>query len=132
MSLPPSRVDLRPVQAGGPPVYLAGATPAALERVGRRAAGWLTFDAIPDEMMAGMRAAIARAAEEAGRDPGAIRTVVRINAKAGETTSRLAGRVNRARDLGADEVIVDFFFAQPTIDRMLGAAEPLVSLRADA
>lgn len=132
VSLPPSRVDLRPVQAGGPPVYLAGAAPAALERVGRRAAGWLTFDAIPGETMAGMRAIIARAAEEAGRDPGAIRTVARINAAAGETTAHLSGRVNRARDLGADEVIIDFFFAQRTIEGILGAAEPLVSLRAGA
>lgn len=126
ISLPPSRVDLRPVQPGGPPVYLAGASTAALERVGRRAAGWLTFDAVPGDALAGMWATVVRAAEEAGRDPATIRKAVRINAEAGETTTHLAGRVNRARDLAADEVIIDFFFAEPTIDRILDAAEPLV------
>jgi len=36
-----SRMDPKPVQRPGPPVYLAGFAPQALERVGRRAAGWL-------------------------------------------------------------------------------------------
>ena len=38
--------------------------------------------------------------------------------------------MNRARDLAADEAIVDFFFALPCIDQILEDAEPLVSLRA--
>lgn len=126
LSLPASRVDLRPVQAGGPPVYLAGASAAALERVGRRAAGWLTFDSFPGTVMAGMWATVLRAARGADRDPDTIKKVIRINVEAGETTAHLAGRVDRARGLGADEIIVDFSFAQPGVDQILDAAEPLV------
>lgn len=132
ISLPKSRVSLRPTQPGGPPVYLAGATSAALRRVGRRAVGWLTFDAIPDDVMAGMWVQIGQAAEGAGRDPEEIKKVIRINAVSGETTSHLAGRVNRAQDLAADEVIIDFFFAQPTVAGILDAAEPLAALCAGA
>jgi alkanesulfonate monooxygenase SsuD/methylene tetrahydromethanopterin reductase-like flavin-dependent oxidoreductase (luciferase family) len=33
--VPESVVDLRPTQPGGPPIYLGGFTPAAMERVGR-------------------------------------------------------------------------------------------------
>jgi alkanesulfonate monooxygenase SsuD/methylene tetrahydromethanopterin reductase-like flavin-dependent oxidoreductase (luciferase family) len=35
-SFPSARVGLRPVQAGGPPLYLAGTGERALDRVGRR------------------------------------------------------------------------------------------------
>jgi hypothetical protein len=33
------------------------------------------------------------------------------------------------RDLAADGAIVDFFFGRPSIDQILDAAGPLVSLR---
>ena len=40
------------------------------------------------------------------------------------------GPVNRARDLAADEAVVDFFLARPPTGQIFDAAEPLVSLRA--
>jgi alkanesulfonate monooxygenase SsuD/methylene tetrahydromethanopterin reductase-like flavin-dependent oxidoreductase (luciferase family) len=38
-SLPPVYADLRPVQAGGPPIWIGGASEAAMRRVGRSAVG---------------------------------------------------------------------------------------------
>ena len=40
-SLPPVHADLRPVQAGGPPIWIGGASEAAMRRVGRSGTGWL-------------------------------------------------------------------------------------------
>ncbi|MGV9803627.1 LLM class flavin-dependent oxidoreductase, partial [Mycobacterium sp. NPDC003449] len=44
ISVPRSRVDLRPIQPGGPRIFLGGSSPAALARVGRRGDGWIGFD----------------------------------------------------------------------------------------
>ena len=40
-SLPPVHADLRPVQAGGPPIWIGGVSEAAMRRVGRSGTGWL-------------------------------------------------------------------------------------------
>src|ERR1700744_5847733 len=40
-SLPPVHADLRPVQAGGPPIWIGGASEAAMRRGGRRGTGWV-------------------------------------------------------------------------------------------
>jgi probable F420-dependent oxidoreductase len=49
--LPRSHVDLRPVSPGGPPVLLGGWAPKAMERIGRRAAGWLPLYGTPPEIL---------------------------------------------------------------------------------
>lgn len=49
-SLPPVHADLRPVQAGGPPLWIGGTSEAAMRRVGRSATGWLGIDFLPDEV----------------------------------------------------------------------------------
>ena len=41
LTLPPVHADLRPVQAGGPPIWIGGASEAAMRRVGRSGTGWL-------------------------------------------------------------------------------------------
>jgi alkanesulfonate monooxygenase SsuD/methylene tetrahydromethanopterin reductase-like flavin-dependent oxidoreductase (luciferase family) len=48
-SIPPTHADLRPVQAGGPPVWIGGASEAALRRVGRSGTGWLAFEGLPEQ-----------------------------------------------------------------------------------
>src|SRR6202007_2279212 len=40
-ALPPVHADLRPVQAGGPPIWIGGASEAAMRRVGRSGTGWV-------------------------------------------------------------------------------------------
>ncbi|MGX1546103.1 LLM class flavin-dependent oxidoreductase [Streptomyces adustus] len=56
----------RPYQAGGPPVWLGGATPAALARTGRSYDGWLPYPPDPADYASGLRQ-VHRAAVDAGR-----------------------------------------------------------------
>lgn len=56
----------RPYRAGGPPVWLAGATPAALARTGRMYDGWLPYPPDPADYASGLRD-IHKAAAGAGR-----------------------------------------------------------------
>src|SRR5207302_6559528 len=79
-----SRLDLRPVQPGGPPVLLAGFTPAAMKRIGRRAAGWLAVNTLPGETSRDLWQHATQAALEAGRDPNTLRRELRINARPGQ------------------------------------------------
>lgn len=127
-SFPRSAVGLRPVRAGGPPIYLAGTSPAALGRVGRRAQGWLTFDLLPTEARNAMWATVRQAAEQAGRDPEQLRQAVRVNGEPGETPEHIAERLARLADDGVDEALVDFFFTHTTMDEFLDAAARVAKL----
>jgi alkanesulfonate monooxygenase SsuD/methylene tetrahydromethanopterin reductase-like flavin-dependent oxidoreductase (luciferase family) len=57
----------RPYRSGGPPVWLAGATPAALTRTGRRYDGWIPYPPDPADYASGL-ATLRSAASDAGRD----------------------------------------------------------------
>ena len=128
ISLPPSRVDLRPIQSGGPPIFLGGSSLAALTRVGRRAEGWIGFDTIPEETAQSLWSTARRAAEETGRDPGQLKKLVRVNGVPGESVVQLADRLARTAEQGAHEAIVDFAFTYPTIDARLDAADRLMQM----
>lgn len=111
----PSVIGLKP-RAGHVPLLLAAYTPPALDRVARRADGWIPAG-IPVGAVAGMWQGLRRAAETYGRDPSALRLVVLANVT---ITDRLAGDrpefvgsvdqvrddVARCVDAGVDEVIV--------------------------
>jgi alkanesulfonate monooxygenase SsuD/methylene tetrahydromethanopterin reductase-like flavin-dependent oxidoreductase (luciferase family) len=58
----------RPHRPGGPPVWLAGATDAALARTGRRYDGWIPYPPDPADYASGL-ASLRLAASDAGRDP---------------------------------------------------------------
>lgn len=77
-TVPESVVLPKPVQRPRPPVLLGGFGPAALERVGRRGDGWLAVGA-PPAMLRGAWDVVRRHAERAGRDPDALRIVLRVN-----------------------------------------------------
>jgi probable F420-dependent oxidoreductase len=55
-----------PRQAGGPPIWFAGRSDAALRRIGRIGDGWLSYVITPDMYRAGLDK-IAQAADAAGR-----------------------------------------------------------------
>jgi alkanesulfonate monooxygenase SsuD/methylene tetrahydromethanopterin reductase-like flavin-dependent oxidoreductase (luciferase family) len=82
----------RPYRVGGPPVWLAGATSAALARAGRRYDGWIPYPPDPADYAAGL-AALRSAASDAGRDaddvtPAMYLTVLVDNdAERGHTTA---------------------------------------------
>ncbi|MFF7439305.1 TIGR03619 family F420-dependent LLM class oxidoreductase [Streptomyces sp. NPDC008122] len=105
-TIPVSYVGLRPVQPGGPPVYLGGFSPAALRRVGRRAAGWVGT-VLPPAVAGHLWDEARRAAEEAGRDPGALRREIRYNPAPGATADSVAAVLAGVRDTGAEGCFVD-------------------------
>ncbi|MFF7143189.1 LLM class flavin-dependent oxidoreductase [Streptomyces nodosus] len=57
----------RPFRAGGPPVWLGGATPAALARTGRMYDGWLPYPPDPGDYASGLRS-VREAAANTGRE----------------------------------------------------------------
>lgn len=68
-----SDVEIAPIPArpGGPPLLVGGRSAGALRRAGRLGDGWLAYMASPERFARDM-AAVRRAAEAAGRDPGAL------------------------------------------------------------
>ncbi|WP_329097269.1 LLM class flavin-dependent oxidoreductase [Actinomadura citrea] len=66
--LPESTPSYRP---GGPPIWLGGASPSALERAGRLYDGWLPYPPDPADYRAGL-ATVRSAATSAGRPEDAV------------------------------------------------------------
>jgi probable F420-dependent oxidoreductase len=126
--IPPSRVDLRPVQTGGPPVLLGGFTPAALARVGSRGAGWVAIAGAPAEFEEQLWGMALDAAEAAGRDPGTLRRETRVNTHAGESIAETVEQIREAERRGADGVHVDFTYTAGSAAELLASAEELIGL----
>jgi probable F420-dependent oxidoreductase len=83
-SIPPCRSDPNPVQPGGPPVLLGGGARPALQRAGRVADGWVTSSRANLSRIGESLEVVRSAAQEAGRDPGAIRIICRGVVRAGD------------------------------------------------
>lgn len=105
-TVPRAHVGLRPVQQPGPPVLLGGFSPAAMRRVGRRAAGWAGV-VLPPEARTALWATARRAAEEAGRDPDTLRQLLRHNPRPGTSAEDIATVLRGVRDAGADGCFID-------------------------
>ena len=67
-NIPPATL---PFRSGGPPIWLGGATPAALARTGRLYDGWLPYPPDPADYQSGLLD-IRKAAARAGRSPDDI------------------------------------------------------------
>lgn len=130
-SIPSSWVDLKPVQQPRPPIYLAAFTPASLRRIGQRADGWLPAVQVPGgvapEMLALLRRTIDDAAREAGRDPSAIHTYVRINVAAGTAIDAVAEAVRTLADAGYPDAFVDLMYVATDTDDHLRWVEELLT-----
>jgi probable F420-dependent oxidoreductase len=117
----PSRMAPKPVQKPGPPVLLGGVVDAALRRAGRLGAGWISRSATDLTKMHEHIAVVRGAAEEAGKDPDAVRVAVRGVVRAGEDVrdesgerKRLSGSYEQIRadaawlgELGVTELFYD-------------------------
>ncbi|MFF9815109.1 LLM class flavin-dependent oxidoreductase [Streptomyces sp. NPDC014006] len=85
----------RPFRAGGPPVRLGGAAPAALARTGRMYDGWLPYPPDPAEYTSGLRE-VREAAAAARRS-------------AGDITPALFVSVHIADDIGSGRQALDAY-----------------------
>jgi probable F420-dependent oxidoreductase len=126
-SLPPVHADLRPVQPGGPPIWVGGASEAALRRVGRSGVGWLAFEGLPDAVADHLWSVARHAAQDAGRDPDALKTAMRINLEPGTSVDSLADKLTHLAKSGTDEAFVDAFAVFPSLDQTLDFASRLIA-----
>jgi probable F420-dependent oxidoreductase len=113
-TVPPTRMDPKPVQKPGPQVLVGGSAKAALQRAGRLGDGWVTRSAHDLSSIGPDIAVVREAAERAGRDPAALRVVSRGVVRLGERTEkRLSGTPEQVReDLGwlATQGVTEVFF----------------------
>src|SRR5262249_26113950 len=91
-SVPAGRADPSPVQPGGPPVLPGGSAPPALQRAGRLADGWIRSSRTDLSRIGEGIEIVHSAAEDAGRDPAAIRIICRGVVRAGEQGPGDGGR----------------------------------------
>jgi probable F420-dependent oxidoreductase len=115
--VPASRIDLKPVQKPGVPIYLAAFAPGAMKRIALSADGW-TPVAVPIDQMRPMMDSIRQMAREAGRDGDALKLSVRgnIHLTSEPLTERypfvgsweqVVSDIRATRDSGADELFVE-------------------------
>ena len=138
--VPRSHVDPKPVQRPHPPLLLGGGAPAALRRVGRIADGWISSSRTDLTTIGEQVELIRGAAVEAGRDPSALRFVVRgvvrltTEPTFGDsriplqgTASQIRGDLEQLEEQGITEVFLDLNWDGSTV----GAADPAAA-RANA
>jgi alkanesulfonate monooxygenase SsuD/methylene tetrahydromethanopterin reductase-like flavin-dependent oxidoreductase (luciferase family) len=109
------------------PLLVGGHSKVALGRAGRLGDGWLgqqSLNELDPGEIAAARATMAASAREAGRDPEALRVVLRIVDSAGRSDD-LAARLPELERAGVDEVIVDLDWDRGELgsdfDRLAGA-----------
>jgi probable F420-dependent oxidoreductase len=138
--IPPMRMEPKPVQRPHPPILLGGSALPSLRRAGRLADGWISRSRADLTTIGDSIATIRAAAQEVGRDPGALRFICRGSVKVRPAGSSerapLAGTLDEIRadvdDLatkGFTELFIDLNF-----DPEIGSpdADPIASLqRAD-
>ena len=76
-TVPRSHTGLLPVQRPHPPVLVGGAAPTALRRAGRLAQGWISSSRQDLGRIGESVALVREGARDAGRDPDAVRILVR-------------------------------------------------------
>ncbi len=127
VDIPPAVFGPKPVQRPHPPLYMGAHTGPALRRAGWLADGF-TGCCAPVEAILGLRREFVAAADAAGRDGGALPTVVRCNVHRTDAPSTEPARpighgswsqirddVLRLEEAGVDELFFDVSF-QPDND----------------
>ncbi|MBO0891362.1 MAG: TIGR03619 family F420-dependent LLM class oxidoreductase, partial [Acidothermales bacterium] len=123
------RQDPKPVQPPYPPILLGGTSTPALRRAGREADGWISSSRNDLRELGGSVSIVRKAADDAGRDPDALRFVCR-----GPLRVRPAGALDRQPLTGSiDEIRGDFddiaaqgiteLFLDPNYDPEIGSPD---------
>ena len=105
-TVPRSHTGPAPVQVPHPPVLLGGAAPAALRRAGRLAEGWISSTRQDLSGIGDQVALVREGAREAGRDPHAVRILLRavVALDDGKGTGRSRQPFHGTRDQVLDEL----------------------------
>lgn len=133
-----SIVGVKPVQTPRPPILLAAFNPAGLDRIARRADGWLPFG-LPLDTIGTTWGTVLHAAEGYGRDPDGLRLVIRADPSFTDialgsdrlpftgTRRQVIDDVQRARDLGTAELILDLQTSSGNTDELIDTALELAA-----
>ena len=125
--------DLAPVQRPRPPIYLGGWKEPALERIARRADGWLAAG-MPPSLLTRTWSWLRDAAARHGRDPDRLRIVYRANphvtaAPPGPERPPFTGTIDQVVDdllgvaaTGVHEILVDLNQTARDVDELLQLA----------
>lgn len=116
--VPRARVEPKPVQRPHPPLLFGGTATPSLRRAGRMAAGWVSSSRADPTALGASVAVVRAAAEEAGRDPDALRFVCRAVTKVRDgERAPLVGSLDEIRsdlavleEAGMTEAFVDLNF----------------------
>jgi alkanesulfonate monooxygenase SsuD/methylene tetrahydromethanopterin reductase-like flavin-dependent oxidoreductase (luciferase family) len=87
-NIPPATL---PFRADGPPIWLGGATPAALARTGRLYDGWLPYPPDPADYESGLLD-VRKTAAQAGRSPDDITPTLFVSYESTAASRAAAGR----------------------------------------
>jgi len=130
--VPLSHVDPKPVQRPHPPLLMGGGAPAALRRIGRIADGWVSSSRTDLTTIGDSIEIVRSSALEAGRDPSALRVVVRGVVRLTDeptfgdsriplqgTASQIRGDLDALEEQGVTEVFLDLNWDETTV----GAAD---------
>jgi probable F420-dependent oxidoreductase len=120
-NVPRGWVDPKPVQQPHPPVLLGGSADKALQRAGAHADGWISSSRFEIADIPHAVEQVRLGAEQAGRDPGAVRIVIRgvaeLREPDGPDAPSMSGPMDKIKadvqayaDAGANELFLDLNF----------------------
>jgi probable F420-dependent oxidoreductase len=127
-SIVPTTIEPKPVQRPRPPILLAGLTPRSLDRVARRADGWLAVGLPLPHLTKTWAELKARASRPD------LRMVLRLNPHFTDKDSDQAPRTGTLRQVvdyalasGADEVLFDIAQTTSSVEEVVDVAGALVA-----
>jgi alkanesulfonate monooxygenase SsuD/methylene tetrahydromethanopterin reductase-like flavin-dependent oxidoreductase (luciferase family) len=135
----PSIVGVKPIQTPRPPLLLATFNPAGLDRIARMADGWLPVG-MPFDVIEMMWAGVLEGAARYGRDTSDMQLVIRGEVKVSDVAlgsdrtpfsgnrQQVVADIERAREIGATELILDLQSKARSTDELIDTA---VALAAD-
>lgn len=134
--IPASIINPKPVQPGGPPILMGSLSPAGIQRAARIADG-LNPIGISYEALEGMVNGFRAAARDAGRDPAALKIMVRVNQPIspdplpeekrpflGGAAEQIAADLARLQPLNVDHVFFSTGYT-PSVDEQVRLMERL-------
>jgi hypothetical protein len=98
-----------------------------MRRVGRSGTGWLGVEGLQDEVTDHLWSIARRAAQDAGRDPDALRPPCGSTSNPGTSVDSVADKLERLAGSGVDEAIVDAFAMFPTLEQMRDFASQVIA-----